>query len=63
MDASDKVKTTQLICKMMEEVVQKEGEEHVVQIVSNNAVNYIAAGRLFEIRHPTIFGPIVLPIL
>ena len=54
-DASDKVKTAQLICKMMEEVVQEVGEENVVQIVTDNAANYMAAGRLFEDKHPTIF--------
>ena len=54
-DASEKVKTAQLICEMMEKVVQEVGEEHVVQIVTDNAANYMAAGRLFEIRHPTIF--------
>eukprot|EP00253_Pinus_taeda_P032254 PITA_32254 len=61
-DASDKVKTAQLICEMMEEVVQEVGEEHVVQIVTDNAANYMAAERLFEIRHPIIFGPLVLPM-
>eukprot|EP00253_Pinus_taeda_P005402 PITA_05402 len=55
MDALEKVKTTQLICEMMEEVVQEVGEEHVVQIVTDNAANYMAVGRLFEIRHPIIF--------
>ena len=54
-DASDKVKTAQLICEMMEEVVQEVGEENVIQIVTDNAANYMAAGRLFEVRHPTIF--------
>lgn len=54
-DVPDKVTTAQLICEMMEEVVQEVGEEHVVQIVTNNVANYMAAGRLFEIRHPTIF--------
>ena len=54
-DASDKVKSAQLICEMMEEVVQEVGEENVVQIVTDNAANYMAAGRLFEMRHPTIF--------
>ena len=55
MDASDKVKSAQLICEMMEEIVQEVGEENVVQIVTDNAANYMAAGRLFESRHPTIF--------
>ena len=54
-DASDKVKTAQLICEMMEEVIQEVGEENAVQIVTNNAANYMATGRLFEIRNPTIF--------
>ena len=50
-----RVKTAQLICEMMEEVVQEVGEEHVVQIVTDNVANYMVAGRIFEIRHPTIF--------
>eukprot|EP00253_Pinus_taeda_P028547 PITA_28547 len=54
-DASDKVKTTQLIFEMMEEVIQEMGEEHVVQIVTDNAANYMDTGKLFEIRHLTIF--------
>eukprot|EP00253_Pinus_taeda_P032981 PITA_32981 len=54
-DASDKVKIAQLICEMMEEVVQEVGEEHVVQIVTDNATNYMDAGRLFQIRQPIIF--------
>ena len=40
---------------MMEEVVQEVGEEHVVQIVTDNATNYMVVGRLCEVRHPTIF--------
>lgn len=47
MDASDKVNIAQLICEMMEEVIQEVGEEHVVQIVTDNAANYMAVGRLF----------------
>eukprot|EP00253_Pinus_taeda_P021812 PITA_21812 len=50
MDASNKVKTTEV-----EEFVQEVGEEHVSQIVTDNAANYMATGILFEIRHPTIF--------
>ena len=55
MDASDKVKSAQLICEMMEEVVQEVGEQHIVQIISDNAANYMATSKLFELRHPTIF--------
>ena len=60
-DASNKVKTAQLICEM-EEVAQEVGEEHVLQIVTDNATNYMAAGRLFELRHPTFSRHLVLPI-
>ena len=49
MDASDKVKSAQLICEMMEEVVQDVGEQHLVQIISDNAANYMPAARLFEL--------------
>ena len=55
MDASNKVKSAQLICEMMEEIVQEVGEENIVQIVTNNAAIYMAAGKPFELRHPTIF--------
>ena len=54
-DASDKVKSAQLICEIMEEVVQEVGEQHIVQIISDNVANYMAAGRLFQLSHPTIF--------
>ena len=54
-NASDKIKSAQLICEMMEEIVQEVGEENVMQIVTDNAANYMVVGRLFEIRHPTIF--------
>eukprot|EP00253_Pinus_taeda_P032420 PITA_32420 len=37
MYTSNKVKTAQLICKMMKEYVEEVGEEHVVQIFTNNA--------------------------
>jgi len=54
-DASDKIKSAQLICEMMEEIVEEVGEQNIVQIVTDNAANYMAVGRLFELRHPTIF--------
>ena len=54
-DASDKVKIAQLIYEMMEEVVQEVGEENVLHIVTDNAANYMVAGRLFEVRQPTNF--------
>ena len=49
MDASDKIKSAQLICEMMEEIVQEVGEERIVQIITNNSTNYIVASRLFQL--------------
>lgn len=36
-DALDIIKTAQMLCDLMDEIVQKLGEEHV-QIVTNNAL-------------------------
>ena len=46
----------------MEEVLKEVGEENVVQIVTDNAANYVAAGKLLMERHRHLFGPLVLLI-
>ncbi|XP_068461612.1 uncharacterized protein [Phaseolus vulgaris] len=45
-DASDISKTTDKIFKMMDDVVEEVGEDNVMQIVTDNAANYKAAGDL-----------------
>jgi hypothetical protein len=45
-DASDITKTADKVFKMMDEVVDEIGEENVVQVVTDNAANYKAAGEL-----------------
>lgn len=53
-DESDQVKGAQLIFCLFNEVVEDVGVENVVQIIANNASNYVLAGNLFENKHPII---------
>jgi hypothetical protein len=43
-DASNQVKDAQLLFRHLDVVVVKEGVENVVQVITNNASNYVAAG-------------------
>ena len=43
------------IFKFISEVIDDIGAEKVVQFVSDNASNYISAGRMIEEKYPTIF--------
>lgn len=44
-DISDTVKNADLIVKYLAEVVDEIGEENVVQIITDNASNYVKAGK------------------
>jgi hypothetical protein len=54
-DASDQVKDAQLLFQLLDEVVVEVGVENVVQVITDNASNYVVVGRLLEDKHPTIF--------
>ena len=57
-DASDICKTAEKIFKMLDEVVEEIGEENVVQVVTDNAANYKAAGQmLMEKRRKLYWTP------
>ena len=45
-DASNLVKTGDTLYKMLDEIVEEIGEQNVVQVVTDNASNYVAAGIL-----------------
>ena len=45
-DTSDIYKTTEKVCQMLDEVVDRVGEENVVQLVTDNAANYKLAGEM-----------------
>ena len=55
MDASDQVKDAQLLFHILDDVVEEVGVENVVQVITDNASNYVAAGKLLEDKHPTIW--------
>ncbi|XP_031396733.1 uncharacterized protein LOC116207778 [Punica granatum] len=54
-DASDASKTGDMLYKLFREVVLFVGQENVVHFVTDNAANYVAAGRLLEQEFKTIF--------
>ncbi|XP_057843114.1 uncharacterized protein LOC131052502 [Cryptomeria japonica] len=45
-DASTHCKNATYLCEQIEEVIDEVGEENVVQVVTDNAANYVAAGKL-----------------
>jgi hypothetical protein len=54
-DASDITKTADKIFKMIDDVVEEIGEENVVQIVTDNAANYKAAGELLMQKRANLY--------
>eukprot|EP00253_Pinus_taeda_P022909 PITA_22909 len=54
-DASDRVKDGQLLFQLLDEVVEEVGVANVVQVIIDNASNYVLASKLLEEKHTTIF--------
>nr|XP_027122215.1 uncharacterized protein LOC113739175 [Coffea arabica] len=54
-DALDNSKTADMLYKLFREVVLFVGVEHVVHVVTDNAANYVAVGRLLERKFPTLY--------
>ncbi|KAI3860363.1 hypothetical protein MKX03_007119, partial [Papaver bracteatum] len=54
-DASDMVKTGENLFKLLKEMVEIVGEQHVVQMVTDNASNYALAGKLLEEAFPNMY--------
>ncbi|XP_061358953.1 uncharacterized protein LOC133303104 [Gastrolobium bilobum] len=54
-DASHASKTAYLLYQLFKDIVLFVGPENVVQFVTNNATNNVAAGRLLEAEFPKIF--------
>jgi hypothetical protein len=53
-DASAHVKDAALLCELLHGFIEEIGACHVVQIVTDNAANYVAAGRMLMERHVTV---------
>ncbi|CAJ2670809.1 unnamed protein product [Trifolium pratense] len=54
-DASDITKTADKVFKMIDDVVEEVGEENVVQVVTDNAANYKAAGELLMQKRSNLY--------
>jgi hypothetical protein len=49
------VKDAALLCELMDAFIQEIGVHNVVQIITDNAANYVAAGRLLMERNRSLF--------
>ncbi|XP_008221800.1 PREDICTED: uncharacterized protein LOC103321750 [Prunus mume] len=57
-DASDSIKNGTLLLKYLDDVVEEVGEEHVIQVITDNASNYKNAGvKLMEKRKKLWWTP------
>ncbi|KAJ9561078.1 hypothetical protein OSB04_006238 [Centaurea solstitialis] len=54
-DASDIVKTKEKVFSMLDDFIEKIGEEYVVQVVTDNATNYKAAGEMLMEKRKKLF--------
>ena len=50
-DPSDKVKDAILLFELLDNVIQEVGEQHVVQVITDNASNYVLAGKMVEAKY------------
>ena len=49
-DASSQVKNATYLCEVIEEVIAEVGEEHVMQVVTDNTVSYVPTGKLLRFK-------------
>ena len=54
-DSSDQVKDAHLLFRLLDDVVEEVGVQNILQVITNNASNYVAVRRLLEDKHPTIW--------
>jgi hypothetical protein len=55
-DASAHVKDAALLCDLLDGFIQEVGLQHVVQVITENAANYVVVGRMLMSRYPTLFS-------
>ena len=55
-DASDQVKDANLLFHLLDEVVEEVGVGNVLQIIIDNASNYVLAGKMLEENIKPYFG-------
>ncbi|XP_016194847.1 uncharacterized protein LOC107635796 [Arachis ipaensis] len=54
-DASDMIKTVDTLFKLFAEVIEWVGSSNIVHVVTDNATNYVSAGKLIHEKYPNIF--------
>ncbi|XLU41322.1 hypothetical protein S245_036136, partial [Arachis hypogaea] len=54
-DASDMIKTADTLFKLFAEVIEWVGSSNIVHVVTDNAANYVYAGKLIHEKYPNIF--------
>ena len=54
-DTSNMSKTANKVFEMLDAIVERIGEENVVQVVTDNAANYKAAGQLLMEKRKSLF--------
>jgi hypothetical protein len=55
LDTSDISKTTDKVCKMLDDAVELVGEENVIQVVTDNAANFKAGGELLMLKRKNLY--------
>jgi hypothetical protein len=54
-DASDRVNDANLLFELLDKVVMEVGVANVVHVITDNASNYVLAGKMIKEKHTTIF--------
>ena len=54
-DTSSHIKDPKLLCDLLDVFILEVGAEHVVQVITDNVANYVAARMILLERHPTLF--------
>jgi hypothetical protein len=62
-DASDRVKDAKLLFELLDEVVMEVGVANIIQVITDNASNYVLARKMLEEKHKTIFWTLLSPSL
>eukprot|EP00253_Pinus_taeda_P022485 PITA_22485 len=55
LDASEHIKDAATICELLDGFIRETGVQNVVQVITDNAANYVSAGKMLMERHPTLF--------
>eukprot|EP00253_Pinus_taeda_P033801 PITA_33801 len=54
-DASAHIKDARTLCELLDIFIQEVGPSNVVQVITDNAANYVAAGKMLMERYPNLF--------